>query len=164
MEAFSRVFSEKLTFFSKKNRPLRLNLNRKQVEILVSQTDYKIIDDEQYFTIYDKDKNGLDSYFYVSWFVRINTGGILTYYPVVMSQYVRGNGCDRDSIMGKRLAEHLPLVGIQKEIICPLPEPIVILPKQLQNSSIPLNTMFLAEFKETYIDMYVILEEIFVTW
>jgi hypothetical protein len=139
------------------------------MEILVSKTEYHIkdVDDSNYYIVYESevsgDGNGMDSPFYIAWHPSIKSG-LLVFGPVVQSTYTRGKSTDTVDEMGKQLARFLPLLGFKLEVIVKLPEIVVHIPKQLQNSSSSLDTMFLSEFKEEYTALSEALKEIIETW
>lgn len=163
MKNFGYGFSTKLIQVALKNRPPYSGLTREQVETLVSETNYQIVDtDNDNYTVYEnKDRNnGMDGPFYVSWYPKIHDGAMI-FEPVVHSRFVRGRSTEATDEMGRRLALFLPLLGFRSEIPTVLSEPVVVAPKQLQCTLSTVNTMFLSEFKALYNALYLLLKEIY---
>lgn len=163
MKNFAYGFSTKLIQAALRNRPPATDLSREQIEILVAETNYHIADtDTGNYTVYEnKDRNnGMDGPFYISWYPKIHEG-LMFFEPVVHSRFIRGRSTDVTDEMRRRLSRFLSLLGFQSEIAITLAEPVVETPIHFQTSLSTVTFMFLSEFKEKYISLYLILKEIY---
>lgn len=153
---FASGFSEKLNIAATATRPpYSPYLSFEQAAILCELSNLYIYEDKRgyYIRPHDHDnRNGIDESVYVSWMVRTD-GNNLIYYPTLESRYMRGD-FEQVGKMLQSLANNLPFIGFADELIVPLNEPVITLPKDLERSNHGITVMFLSEFQARYRELY----------